>query len=169
MLLTQLMLHCSCRHGGSDSTKEDEMKVIEHVTEIGAPAEAVWDVLVDVARYVEWNPFLTLTATPERVGQRLSVTIRAGKRTMTFAPVVTVFEQGRSICWAGKFLVPGLFDGAHELHLERIDSRRCQFTHRETFRGALVPFMGAVLSDTDAGFVAMNAALTTRAEHEMMA
>lgn len=145
------------------------MKVIEHVIEIGAPSEAVWKILVDSASYEDWNPFLTRITTPERVGQRLSVTIRAGKRTMTFSPVVTLFEPGRSICWAGKLVVAGIFDGAHELHLEPLDAKRCRFTHRETFRGALVPFMGAVLRDTDAGFVAMNAALAARAEYEVLA
>jgi hypothetical protein len=168
MLLTQLLLHGSSSWQPG-STEEIFMKVIEHVTEIAAPTDAVWAVLIDPAAYPEWNPFLILTTRPERVGQRLSVTIRAGKRTMTLAPTVTTFEQGRSICWSGRLGVRGIFDGAHELHVERIDASRSRFTHRETFRGVLVPFMRSVLRDTDAGFAAMNAALAGRAEGQVLA
>lgn len=140
------------------------MKIIEHITDIDAPAEVVWAVLVDVATYSDWNPFLTIDRAPERVGDRLSVTIRAGKRTTGFTPTVTVFEPGRSICWAGRLLLPRVFDGTHELHVEPLDGGRSRFVHRETLRGVLVPFIGGVLSDTDAGFAAMNAALRARAE-----
>ena len=88
------------------------MKTIEHITVIDAPADAVWQVLVDVSRYADWNPFLTLDVAPQHVGQRLQVTARAGTRTMKFKPTVTVFEPGRSICWLGRLGAPRIFDGA---------------------------------------------------------
>ena len=37
------------------------------------------------------------------------------------------------------------------------------FTQRETFRGALVPFVGGVLRKTEAGFEVMNVALKQQA------
>ena len=140
------------------------MKTIEHITDIEAPAGAVWAVLTDVAAYGDWNPFMSMERAPDRVGDRLSVTLRAGKRTITLKPTVTAFEPGRSICWLGRLFVPRVFDGAHELHVEPLDDGRSRFIHRETFRGVLVPFVGGVLRDTDAGFAAMNAALRARAE-----
>jgi hypothetical protein len=139
------------------------VKTIEHITEIDAPAEIVWAILMDVERYAEWNPFLRLGTVPTHVGQELSVTVRAGKRSMTFTPTLTTFEPGRSIGWLGKLFVPRLFDGAHELHVDPIDDRRTRFTHRESFRGLLVPFLRSALRETDAGFAAMNAALAQRA------
>jgi hypothetical protein len=139
------------------------VKTIEHITEIDAPADTVWAVLIDVERYGEWNPFLRLDTVPTHVGQELSVTVRAAKRSMRFTPTVTAFEPGRSIEWVGKLFVPRLFDGVHELHVEPIDARRSRFTHRETFRGLLLPFLRSALRDTDAGFAAMNAALAQRA------
>ena len=139
------------------------MRVLEHITVIDAPAETVWDVLTDVERYDEWNPFLRIGRPPGYVGQQLEVTARARKRTMSFKPRVTVFEPGRSICWLGKLFMPRIFDAAHELHVESIDGRRSRFTHRETFRGVLVPFLRAALRDTDAAFAEMNAALAARA------
>ena len=77
------------------------MRIIEHITDVDALPESVWGVLTDVAAYPDWNPFMRMERAPDRVGDRMSVTLRAGKRTMTMKPTVTAFEPGRSICWFG--------------------------------------------------------------------
>ncbi|MCU1380659.1 MAG: Polyketide cyclase/dehydrase [Acidimicrobiales bacterium] len=138
------------------------MTTIEHITDIAAPVEAVWAVLTDVDAYGEWNPFLAFEDAPAAVGDRLRITVRPGRRTMSFRPTVTVFEPRREISWLGRFLVPGLFDGAHTLALEPLPNGHTRFHHREVFRGLLVPVMRSVLRDTDAGFAAMNEALAAR-------
>lgn len=140
------------------------MKTIEHITDIAAPVEVVWDALTDVESYPDWNPFLAMDHTPTGVGDRVTVTVRPGKRTMTFRPTITVFESRREISWLGRFHLPGLCDGAHTLALEPLPDGRTRFRHCEVFRGALIPFMASVFRDTDAGFAAMNAALATRLE-----
>ena len=55
------------------------------------------------------------------------------------------------------------FDGEHELCVVATDPRTSRFTQREAFRGVLVPLLGRILDDTEAGFAAMNAALDARA------
>ena len=140
------------------------MKIIERSTDIDAPADIAWSILNDLAAYDTWNPFMTIDGALARRGDRPTVTIRLPKRTMTFKPTVTDVVAGTSISWRGRFVLPGLFDGAHELHVEDLGNGRCRFTQTETFRGVLLPFMKSVLRDTDAGFAAMNAALTSRAE-----
>ena len=138
------------------------MKVIEHSIDIAAPAAAVWDVLIDVDAYAQWNPFLTFDRAPAAVGDHLSITIRPGRRTMTFRPTVTAFAPGHEISWLGRLLAPGIFDGAHTLVLEPLPNGNTRFRQREVFRGVLVPFMKSVLGDTSEGFAAINAALATR-------
>ena len=140
------------------------MKVIEHSIDIAASPQAVWDVLTDVDAYSEWNPFLTFDRAPVAVGDRLSVTIRPGRRKMTFRPTVTAFETGREISWLGRLLAPRIFDGAHTLALESLPNGDTRFCQREVFRGALVSFMRSVLRDTSVGFAAMNAALAVRVQ-----
>jgi hypothetical protein len=140
------------------------MKIIEHTTDINAPADTTWAILSDFAAYDTWNPFMTIVGSASRPGDRLTVTVRPGKRTMTFKPTVTEVEAGSSISWLGRFVLPHVCDGAHELHVEDLGNGRSRFTQRETFRGVLVPFMKAVLRDTDAGFAAMNAALAIHGE-----
>jgi len=140
------------------------MKTIEHVTDIASSPEVVWGVLSDVDRYPEWNPLLRIERFPERVGDQLSVTVKAGKRENRFRPTVLELEPGRALVWKGRLLMPGLFDGVHELRVEPRDGGTSRFVHRETVRGVLVPLVGGILRDTDAGFAAMNEALRERAE-----
>jgi hypothetical protein len=139
------------------------MRELEHTTDIKAPAATVWQVLAATEQYDQWNPFIPRLVGALRVGQRLTVTIRVGRRTMTFRPIVEALDAGNLLRWRGRLLLPGLFDGEHELRVEATGRETSRFTQRETFRGILVPLLGRILDQTDAGFAAMNAALRARA------
>ena len=141
-----------------------QMRKLEHTTDIQAPAATVWQVLTATEQYEQWNPFIPCLSGVLRVGQRLTVTIRAGRRSMTFRPIVETVEDGALLRWRGRLRgVPGLFDGTHELRVEATAPGTSRFTQREAFRGVLVPLMRRLLDDTDTGFAAMNAALKARA------
>jgi hypothetical protein len=142
------------------------MRIIEHTTEIQAAPESVWLELNETDSYDEWNPFITQLTGVFQVGSRLSVTIRPGKRQMTFRPTVISVERNRTVQWLGRMGLPGIFDGRHEFHLEPLNSGGTRFTQRETFSGLLVGALGSVLADTEAGFVAMNEAFRDRVEHK---
>jgi hypothetical protein len=141
------------------------MKTIETAIDIDAPPETVWEIVTDFARYGEWNPFMTIADEAAKEGNRLHVTIRPPNRKgISLKPTVTTFEPGHSLRWLGHLVVPGIFDGAHELTVEPRDGGGSRFLQRETFKGALIPFTGGMLRDTAAGFEAMNTALKQRAE-----
>jgi hypothetical protein len=141
------------------------MKQIEAVTEIDAPADAVWAELTAGSAYADWNPFMTKLDGELRVGSRLEVRIAPpGGRAMTFRPTVTVVEEGRRLEWLGRLLLPGIFDGRHAFLLERLGGDRTRLTQAETFSGFLVPITGKTLKQTREGFVAMNQALGARME-----
>ncbi len=139
------------------------MRTLEHIVDIPAPAAAVWQVLTETDRYSEWNPFMTGLAGRLAVGERLTVTVRPGRRTMTFRPTVLAVEDGRLVRWRGRAGVPGLADGEHELRLDPGPDGGTRFVQRETFTGLLVPVMRRILDDTEVGFAAMNTALRDRA------
>jgi hypothetical protein len=140
------------------------MRTIEHALDIQAPAATVWQVLTDTDRYQDWNPFMPRLSGRLAPGERLTITVRPGTRTMTFRPTVLAVEDGTLICWRGRLGVPGLFDGEHELRLEPTADGGTRFVQRERFTGLLVPMMPRVLDDTATGFAAMNVALRDRAE-----
>jgi hypothetical protein len=140
------------------------MRIIERTVDIQAPAAAVWQILADTDRYEDWNPFMPRLSGRLAVGERLTLSVRPGTRTMTFRPTVLAFEDGTLIRWRGRLGVPGLFDGEHELRLEPSSDGGTCFVQKETFTGLLVPMMPRVLADTATGFAAMNSALRDRAE-----
>lgn len=48
------------------------------VVEIDAPVEGVWDILMDVDRYGEWNPFTTRVATNFEIGSPVDLHVTLG-------------------------------------------------------------------------------------------
>lgn len=143
------------------------MKRIESQVDLPAEPSIVWKQLVDTASMGSWNPFLTSMSGVVEVGQRLQVRIApVGGRPMTFKPRVTVAEPGRRLEWLGTMGIPGLVDGRHSFTLTPIGEGRTRLVQAEAFSGALIPFTGKLLSRTEAGFEAMNAALLTRLEKD---
>ena len=141
------------------------MRAIHTEIGIGAPAATVWAVLIDTAKWAEWNPFAKLSGRVA-VGERVSVTLTPpGKSPITMRPAIVRLDAGREFRWLGHLGVPGLFDGEHGFRVVPEDVGRCRFEHFETFRGLLVaPIMWMVGDATRQGFEAMNRALKALAE-----
>jgi len=139
------------------------MQTLHASADIDAPAERVWRVVTDFARYPEWNPFIVRAAGEQRVGGRLELTITAPDvRAVTFRPIVLDLEPGRLIRWKGKLWIPGLFDGRHALTVEPLDGGRSRFTTHEEVSGILVPILGKVMRASQQGFELMTEALGRR-------
>ncbi len=143
------------------------MKEVSAEVVIQAPAERVWEVLTDFAKFPEWNPFIKKMSGEPRTGARLEVRIEPpGGRAMTFRPKMVNVETNREMCWLGKLWIPGLFNGEHCFTIEAFDEKGVRFVQHERFTGLLVPFMAKSLDrDTKSGFEAMNRALKERAEN----
>jgi hypothetical protein len=133
---------------------------------IGADAEAVWKVLTDFDRYIEWNPFISGIEGRLASGERLTVHFaRDGSKGVTFRPTVLYAEKLREVRWLGHLILPLLFDGEHRLVIDPIDEKHVRFTQREVFTGLLVPLLWRDLdTNTRQGFQRMNRALKERVE-----
>jgi hypothetical protein len=111
---------------------------ISTTVDIGAPAQAVWDVLADFAAYGEWNPHMRIEGTAQ-AGTRLVVHMMAnGERGMAFKPTVLAAAPGRELRWLGKLGAGGIVDGEHFFVLTPNADDATRLTHGETFSGALV-------------------------------
>ena len=133
--------------------------------DIDATPEQVWQILIDLERYSEWNPFIVEATGTARVGERLKNRMQppSGK-AMTFRPRVTVVDPARTFEWLGRLGLPGIFDGRHRFELEPIPTGT-RFVQSESLRGILVrPLRKSLDTSTLAGFEAMNKALAERAE-----
>lgn len=131
--------------------------------EIAAPPDQVWQHLISMADYGEWNPFIvSVTGTPE-LGQRLTVRLQPpGGRGATVRPTVTELSPGRVLEWFGRLGLPGIFDARHRFELQGIDTGT-RLVQSESFTGLLVrPMRRSLDGSTRAGFLAMNEALAHR-------
>ena len=142
------------------------MKEISTDIEIQAPAATVWEILTNFNRYHEWNPFIKEAEGRLKEGQQLKVRIEPpGSKGMTFKPTIIRLYPDREFRWLGKLLMPGIFDGEHIFEIEPISDNLVRFTHREKFRGFLVPILWRKLeASTRKGFTEMNSALKKMAE-----
>lgn len=145
------------------------MKELYTEVTIAAPAERVFRVLVDVARYAEWNPLIVSAQGKVAPGERLDIRIRPpGKRDQPYVVEVVRLVPEREFVWLGHMKMKGILDGLHffELHPEGPD--RVRVVHREEFRGLLVPVVWRVFLNTRMrdGFEALNQRLKECAERQ---
>jgi hypothetical protein len=134
--------------------------------EIDAPEEVVWQVLADLDRYAEWNPFMRRASGRLQEGEQIEVYLKPPKGMgMTIKPKLLKVESRRELRWLGHLVFPGLFDGEHIFIIEPRAEGGVSFVQREQFRGILAPLMLRWIGEnTLAGFKAMNEALKAEAE-----
>jgi hypothetical protein len=142
------------------------MKELRTEVEIQASAEQVWEILTNLHRFAQWNPFMRSASGTIKVGERLEIDIQpVGGRSMIIRPTVLTADPGRELRWLGRLILPGLFDGEHRFTIEPLGSDRVRFVQREVFTGLLVPLlMRFIERGTRSGFEAMNQALKVKAE-----
>jgi hypothetical protein len=165
LALTTLVSVVSC----SDETVESREGLfrwrISTAVEIDAPPSRVWEVLVDLPAYPQWNPFIVQAEGNVAAGETLSLRMALpGRDPMTIEPRLLVVEPERELRWKGRLLIPGLFDGEHAFVLTPLENGRTRLDHFERFGGLLLPIARSMVYDaTVESFHALNAALAKRA------
>lgn len=67
---------------------------------IKAPPQAVYDLIADVDRYAEWNPWIfEASGGPAARGRIVTMSVRLGKRSLAVRHVVKVSEPARRLVW----------------------------------------------------------------------
>lgn len=134
-------------------------------TDIAAPVDRVWHILMDFDGFPRWNPFIRSVHGRPEVGSQLDVEIGpSGSRGMRFRPKITSVVPNREFRWMGHVGFRGLFDGEHIFELKSLGAAGTRFVQRERFRGVLVPFMARRLEKSvRRGFEEMNRALRDQA------
>jgi len=123
--------------------------------DIEAPAEQVWEILVDFAAFPSWNAFIVQAKGRAEVGRQL---------TLRMQPV------GDRLHWRGRLGVRGLFDAEHLFILEPLGASGTRLVQQEEFSGLLVRlFQRSLDRGTLPAFRAMNKALKDRAERATVA
>jgi uncharacterized protein YndB with AHSA1/START domain len=66
---------------------------------IASSAERVWDVLVDLPGYTDWNPWLRHAEGQVRVGGVVWVRVRLGEKDLRAKHIVLVVDRPDHLCW----------------------------------------------------------------------
>ena len=141
------------------------MKELRTQIEIQASPETVWQILTDLDKYPEWNPFIHHAIGKAQVNKAVDITVQSAAKAMTLHCTVITVEPNRELCWQYHVMHPGLFRGEHHFTIEPIGTNHVRFIDREIFNGLLVPLQAKDIdSNSRHGFEAMDKALKTRAE-----
>jgi hypothetical protein len=142
------------------------MKQIASDTPIAATADRVWDVVTDIQRYGEWNPFIIGIDGHPAKGEKLRVHLEppGGVATAYRARVTTVIPR-RELRWRGHLRVAGLLTVEHALRIVENGTSHVTLVQYELFTGILVPLLSVDLEGRIRdGLELMNVALKQRAE-----
>ena len=131
---------------------------------INASATDVWKVLIDFDAYPQWNPFIRQVTGKAEPGEKLTIQMHLGNRTMTIRPTVLFVQPQRELRWLGHLFIPGVFDGEHSFVIEPLGESKVRFIQSEEFNGLIIPFSKSLLNETEQNFNEMNRALKERVE-----
>jgi hypothetical protein len=140
---------------------------------IEAPAELIWGIIVDVARYPEWNPFNVRATSPLEIGAPIRMRVRMmgglfgkwpGGWFQSQVEYIRANVPGEKICW-GADMAGGRIVAERCQWLERVDETQVRYINEDEIGGPLAPFVMRVFgSSMQVGFDAVAQALKVRAE-----
>ena len=107
---------------------------------IDAPIDAVWNLLVDVDRYHEWNPFArTYTKTDVRVGATIDFDVKLGRYDRKQTERFVAIERPTLLSWSTKIAHKSLLKALREQRLEKRSDTSCAYFNTDTLEGPLAP------------------------------
>ena len=142
--------------------------VITSVTvEIVAPASFVWGVLVNYARYPEWNPYTIAVETTLEIGDPIDLTLPnpdGSDDTILNREYIRVVDPPHHLRYDTAEEYPGLL-GMRDQYIAELGPDRCSYRTTDTLTGELADLVMELNGDwIKAGFDAVALALKARAE-----
>ncbi|KAF9167005.1 hypothetical protein DFQ26_006140 [Actinomortierella ambigua] len=146
-------------------------KTLENKTGISIQAspDKVWEVLVDLEHYEDWNPLFVKARGTLAEGEILQIKTRLPVRMFCGAPMtrnwtsrVTKVLPNNSLEWFTPALMNGFLDGTHFFQLTASsDGQTTEFVQGERYEGWGTGFFAGfgTLEDARLGFAVMNRAL----------
>jgi hypothetical protein len=143
------------------------MPVVRSEIEIDAPPDEVFDILVDLERYPEWNPFTPRVESTLEIGDpvHLHTRLRIGKPLMLQVEYVTANERPSELCWGADIGARFLIRADRCQVLTPLDAGRTRYVCTDEIRGWLSPLVMLLHRDNmQRGFDDCARALKARAE-----
>jgi hypothetical protein len=136
----------------------NEYKVVQAMS---APAQRVWDLLVDAPGYKRWNPSVVSIDGQIAAGRSIKL-VSAVNPGRTFPLTVTAMDPPRRMVWSGGMPL-GLFTGTRTFLIEPATAG-CRFSMSELYTGPLSGLIFKSIPDLTDSFKQFAEGLKTEAE-----
>jgi hypothetical protein len=143
------------------------MPIVRSVIEIDAPAEKIFDILVDLDAYADWNPFTPRVESTLAIGDPIHLQARLGKgdRLTRQVEYVTANERPHKLCWGADIGARFLIRADRCQMLTSLGEGRTRYECTDDIRGLLAGLVMVVYrGGMQRGFDACARALKARAE-----
>jgi uncharacterized protein YndB with AHSA1/START domain len=98
-ILGMMLSSTGCAAGLAERAASPSSVIFRQEVAIAAPAARIWDILVDLPRYAEWNPWLRRAEGDLVPGGVVWADVLLGDRQMRAKHVVLTVEPGVRLCW----------------------------------------------------------------------
>lgn len=140
------------------------MFVIEKRLEIEAPAALVWEVITDLKRYPDWNPFCLHCESSLKPGEPITMTVKLLAKPQKQVEMMLEYDEGQRMAYCMK-PVPGTLSSLRSHEVEAISENRSRYHSYFHLKGWLRVLVLALFREKlESGFAAMSEAIKRRAE-----
>ncbi len=119
----------------------DVIVVSSDTVEIAAPAEFVWRVIVDFARYPEWNEFCPSIEAKLELASPVKMQVNLGQGLQEQVEYMTCIEAPTRITWSMENKPGDPIHADRTQLLTPLDEHRCSYVTYDEFSGEFAPAM----------------------------
>lgn len=139
--------------------------VIDRVVDIDAPADVVWEVITDLPRYGEWNPFVLECQSSLKPGEPIVMKVQIGSSTQKADEVIQDCRPKTHLSYHMKPVPPGALSSYRSHDIEPLGETRSRYCSHFELKGWLMFLVrGLMGSKLEAGFAGMTDGIKSRAE-----
>lgn len=141
------------------------MFVVDRKLDIAAPAEVVWEVITDVARYSEWNTFVIECQSTLKPGEAINMKVMLGGKLQKANEVVLKNVPGRHFSYRMKPFPMGALSSFRSHELESLGAARSRYASHFELKGWMMPLVrGLMGKHLETAFTDMTNGIKQRAE-----
>lgn len=108
---------------------------------INAPAEFVWDIILDAERYPQWNPFTPRIDTDFVPGSPIHMHVPFGTSTLRLTEYIREIDPPLRVTWGKDFGTRVLLTASRTQLVTSIDGNSCSYYTADRMAGFLAPFV----------------------------